>query len=197
MKKILLLFALLMAGFSVEAQSPVQVEYFRADPYLFAFQQYQKVESFGVRIIGDFSGMEKATLMRYERRDGILSSEEIPNIFIPISDTVTFFAFAPEKASEEVELGILADGGRMAFSSFAPEHSSYILMETQLHMPLSIDDEIPIIGYTSGIAQKVNINGMVFDGIDYCGLRDAHTHPAEWYEKHQIDNYTYYTVRFE
>lgn len=199
MKRLGLFLAGLLLGLSAKAQSPVQVEYFEAEPYLNALLNYQQIGNYGIAVSGDFSNVKKVLVTRYECNGGEFVSEEMPNLWIPVSDTIQFYVFAPTEGTEEARLGIMAkDGGtNMHHSVFRNSSFYHILMETYSDKEYLNDEEIPIIGYTSGIARQYNVNGMILEGFDYCGLRDAHTHPAEWHEKHGVDGYTYYTVRFE
>ena len=73
---------------------------------------------------------------------------------------------------------------------------NYILMETYLDQPISINDEIPIFAVTGGICGAMDFMGTPVYTQDYCGLRDKHQHPKEWVTIDGVHDYCFYTIEY-
>ena len=73
---------------------------------------------------------------------------------------------------------------------------NYILMETYLDQPISINDEIPIFAVTGGICGAMDFMGTPVYTQDYCGLRDKHQHPKEWVTIDGVHDYCFYTIKY-
>lgn len=72
-----------------------------------------------------------------------------------------------------------------------------ILMETYPAIKQTKDDTIPLIAFTEGFYHVFERNGVTFEGLDYCGLRDAKLHPSQWFKKFNIKDYVYFELKFQ
>lgn len=72
-----------------------------------------------------------------------------------------------------------------------------ILMETISDKPYSLTGRIPLIAYTPGHKEEVELNGIKGTFVDYCGVRDAHKHPTEWHKLFNIGDYIYFELEIQ
>ena len=197
-KKIFFLCLLITGSILSYAQEGVQVTYLKAEPFQDAALRYQGISNFRIRITGRFSGKGPGKLTLYTCRNGAFSSEEL-RTYVPAADTLEFYLFAPRESEGDARLAVASSdsGDSMGFATLPDATSMHILMETYSGRELFVTDEIPLGAYTMGIVSEREYQGQKGMWIDYCGLRDAHVHPSQWYEKYGIDNYIYFTVQFK
>ncbi len=73
----------------------------------------------------------------------------------------------------------------------------YILMETYPSIKQTKDEILPLIAFTKGKFNIFEIDGIKYEGLDYCGVRDAKIHPSQWFEKFNIKDYVYFEIDFQ
>lgn len=156
--------------------------------------QMQGVQHLRLTIRGEFNG-KRAKLQKVSCHKGVFTKRElIPDlvhlILVDSVETVDFMAVPYKEDSLRItcfysplddsaaNMGLFTDTVCMGRNN--------ILMET--YTP-GDGPETPIMSYTSGIP----IEG----GFYFCGLRGSGVEPRKWYEKYDIDDYVYYTIRLE
>ncbi len=119
---------------------------------------------------------------------------ETPKATTVKSDSIRLILGARPIDSDSVFIAL--EGPVLFKSGIAVATDRCILMETYPAHPVSVNDTIPIMAYTTGIPQRMNLGGKTMEVTYYCGLRDACVHPLEWYEKYGIKDFIYYDVIF-
>ncbi|MBD5322127.1 MAG: hypothetical protein HDS01_05070 [Bacteroides sp.] len=192
MKRLLIQFMCILAVATVQAQQ-INLKYENKTNTLpDVMQQYfnmQKVKHLSASITGDFKG-KRVRLKKVSCDKGTFSERELfPDaVHIIFKDSIKTFDFMaiPYGQDSVCVSGFYPKDNYPLFNDTVPGGMFKILMET--YTPGDGPD-IPIMSYSSGIPTKF--------GSYYCGLRDSGVNPWKWHEKYGIDNYVFYTVRFE
>ena len=162
-------------------------------------------------VSSDFASKEEVALTHYKCQDGIVSKTDLSDF--PIQTSISLDE-GKDSLVVEVMMRQVQDSVSIAFAINGKVRDlaiprnyvipykdggrqQYILMETILDTPVTIEDEIPLFAVTSGITQRLQYGEMKLFGQDYCGLRDKHTHPELWHTVDGVQNYSFYTISFK
>ena len=162
-------------------------------------------------VSSDFSSKEEVALTHYKCQDGVVSKTDLSGF--PIQTSISLDE-GKDSLVVEVMMRQVQDSVSIAFAINGKVRDlaiprnyvipykdggrqQYILMETILDTPVTIEDEIPLFAVTSGITQRLQYGEMKLFGQDYCGLRDKHTHPELWHTVDGVQNYSFYTISFK
>lgn len=211
--KQLFLAALLLLNFNMYGQT-VKISYSENPetdtPTQLAMELDQKTYLKAV-IQADFSTKKKYALTHYKCQDGIVTKTELP---IPLALSSMALKEGADSLVIEVMMQQLQDSVKLAFaidgkprSLMIPrnykipfpdsDQQTYILMETYLDTPVSIEDEIPLVAITSGICKIIQMGDLRMFGQEFCDLRDKHIHPKDWCTIEGVWNYAFYTISFQ
>lgn len=119
-------------------------------------------------------------------------NEEIP---CEMDSVQHFYFFAQAESTDSVHIDCQHRVGTILHIPIATKNC--ILMETLPVKTYTSADRIPLMAYTTGHRYEMNFNGQKVEAIDYCGVRYSKTHPSEWYEKFNIQDYIYFELEFQ
>ena len=212
MRYLLFITALLLVNLTLSGQT-VKISYSEKmetdTPTLLSMELDQKTYLKAV-IQGDFSSKKSFALTHYKCQDGVVQKTELP---IPSYMSSMDLTPGADSLVIEVMMQQLQDSVRIAFAIDGKPRSlmiprnykipftdadkeAYILMETYLDTPVSVEEEIPLVAVTSGICKVTQMGELRMFGQEYCELRDKHLHPKEWCTIEGVRNYTFYTIAF-
>lgn len=166
-----------------------------ADPFLKNLCELQNVSQLGVTLSGKSLSGRKFIYRCHRVLDGSPSIVvQTPRAVTAESDSIRLIVGTRPINSDSVFIAL--DGPVLFNSGIAVATDRRILMETYSAHPVTVNDTIPVMAYTTGIPRRMNFDGKTVDVTHYCGLRDARVHPLEWYEKYGIKDFIYYDVIF-
>lgn len=166
-----------------------------ADPFLKNLCELQNVSQLGVTVSGKSLNGRKLIYRCHRVLNGSPSIVmETPRATTVKSDSIRLILGARPIDSDSVFIAL--EGPVLLKSGIAVATDRCILMETYPAHPVTVNDTIPVMAYTTGIPQRMNLGGKTMEVTYYCGLRDACVHPLEWYEKYGIKDFIYYDVIF-
>lgn len=197
MKRTFITFLIVLIGVANVYAQQVKMEYDnKALSLPEVMQQYFRIK--GVQCIsatmkGDFNG-KRGKIKRISCHNGEFSEKEMMSEFIHfvLTDSVETLDFmaVPTNDGKMILECVHSATGQPMFSDTLDIDKNKILLETYT---AGGDAAFPIIAYSSGIKIGSKIGTMIW----YCGLRDSGVEPRKWHEKHNIDDYVYYTVTLE
>ena len=192
-KKLLFTISFVLTTMLMQAQQ-IQVEYkneLTALPQL--VQQYftmQNVQHSRLTIKGDFNGkrakIKKVTCNKGSFIECELLPEFVHFILVDSVETLDFMAIPYGEDSLRISCFYPENYNQTLFNDTVRMDKMSILMET---FTPGNNPDIPIMAYSSGIPFQ--------GGVWFCGLRDSGVEPRKWYEKYNIDGYTFYTIKLE
>ena len=162
-------------------------------------------------VSSDFASKEEVALTHYKCQDGIVSKTDLSDF--PIQTSISLDK-GKDSLVVEVMMQQVQDSVSIAFAINGKVRDlaiprnyvipfkdggqqRYMLMETIIDTPVTLEDEIPLFAVTSGITQRLQYGEMKLFGQDYCGLRDKHSHPEIWHTVDGVQNYSFYTISFK
>ena len=196
MKKfIFLLFVLIgsLGVFSPNDKLTVSFEY-PEDDYVLYLNRFLNIGMIRTIVSGDSLKNKEYDIELVICRDGDVERKNITeNLnFTSRSDTLSFYFIAQPLSSEKVKLEFYGSLGHK--EEIEIETSNSLLIEPEKNNGFSYEENIPIMSYSSGIIQEVEINGKIYQGMDVCGVRYSEIPPSEWYDKLGIKNYLYFEL---
>ena len=119
-------------------------------------------------------------------------NEEIP---CEMDSVQHFYFFAQAESADSVHIDCQHRVGTILHIPIVTKNC--ILMETLPAKTYTSADRIPLMAYTTGAEFKMDFNGQTVDAISFCEVRYSKTHPSEWYEKFNIQDYIYFELEFQ
>ena len=181
---------------SMVAQDTISVIYESPkDAFVQKLMDFQGIFGFDVTVKTSQKGlpyklcMVRCTNGKAERK---VLNEELPCKMDSVSH---FYFFAQAESADSVHIGCQYRVGTNLHIPIVTKN--YILMETLPTKTYTVSDRIPLMAYTTGHRCEMNFNGQIVEAIDYCGVRYSKTHPSEWYEKFNIQDYIYFELEFQ
>lgn len=197
MKNYLFIWVLtLLCTTSLLAQDTISVSYeFPKDTFVYNLMRFQNIYACNVTVKGNHLKNRPYKLYMIHSKEGKTERKELNSMFSCSMDSVEhFYFFAQPETPDTAHLRCFY---RLETDLHLPIETKYcILMETLPVKTYTVADRIPLIAYTSGKETNITLNGEVMKAIDYCGVRYSNTHPSEWFEKFNIQNYIYFEIEF-
>lgn len=108
------------------------------------------------------------------------------------SDTLSFYFIAQPLSSDKVKVEFYGSLGHKEEIDIDTTNS--LLIEPVNTAGFSYGDNIPLMTYSPGIIQEIEINGKIYQGMDVCGVRYSEIPPSDWYDELGIKNYFYFEL---
>ena len=200
-----------LASLPLAAQKEVKVSYEYMDKFQQGLLKMQGISYLKATV----EGMDDKPfqLTRVVCRGGNFEAEEIIPEFYDIRGIkeLHFYAqgISPDSVKVHIETNIMGVG---PINTGVENSVNFILMETYdgtlgkiieseagdvVYVIYPYGAEIPLIAYTTGLESEMEIEGVVYPRVDFCGLRFKYENPRNWYEKLGVNNYIYYTIKFK
>ena len=196
MKKIIVLLFVLIGSFGAFAQNnklTVSFEY-PEDDYVLYLNRFLNIGMIKTIVRGDSLENKEYDIELVICREGELErknlTENIP--FTSRSDTLSFYFITQPLSSDKVKVEFYGALGHK--EEIEIETVNSLLIEPETTNGYSYEENIPLMTYSTGIIQDVEINGKIYQGMDVCGVRYSEIPPSEWYDKLGIKNYLYFEL---
>ncbi len=165
------------------------------DKMLKGLMDFQGIKYFEIILHGNIKGKEAILVGHVFKNGHETVYHDLPSIHLKNKrNSIQVWA----QATEGDSVKILLQTSSFGLSRYCAMRisDSPILMET--YIPKDQKPEtIPIIAFTPGLKEEMIINGEKYARIDYCKLRDARVHPAEWKEKFGLLDYLYFEIKIK
>lgn len=193
MKKVLIIFFSFISFLCVFAQEKrISTTYeYPNDEYVLYLNRFLNVDMIKTIITGESLKDKEYDVELIVCRNGDFERKNLTdNInFAAASDTISIYFIAQPLSPDKVKMEFYGPFGHKEEIEIATTHS--MLIEPVNSTGFGYDENIPIMTYSPGIIQKIEVNRKVYEGIDVCGVRYSEIPPAEWYNKLGIQNYFY------
>ena len=196
MKKLIFLLFVLVGSLGVFSQNDkltVSFEY-PEDEYVLYLNRFLNIGMIKTIVSGGSLKNKEYDIELVICRDGDLERKNLTeNInFTSRSDTLSFYFITQPLSSDKVKVEFYGALGHK--EEIEIETINSLLIEPENTNGYSYEENIPLMTYSPGIIQDVEINGKIYQGMDVCGVRYSEIPPSEWYDKLGIKNYFYFEL---
>lgn len=196
MKKFIFLLFVLVGSLGVFSQNDkltVSFEY-PEDEYVLYLNRFLNIGMIKMIVSGDSLENKEYDIELVICRDGDFERKNLTeNInFTSRSDSLSFYFIAQPLSSDKVRVEFYGALGHK--EEIEIETINSLLIEPENTNGYSYEENIPLMTYSPGIIQDVEINGKIYQGMDVCGVRYSEIPPSEWYDKLGIKNYLYFEL---
>lgn len=196
MKNFIFLLLVIIGPFSVFAQKDrltVSFEY-PEDEYVLYLNRFLNIGMIKAIISGNSLKSKEYDIDLVVCRNGVFERKNLTeNInFTSRSDTLSFYFVTQPLSSDKVKIEFYGSLGHK--EEIEIETANSLLIEPENTNGFSYEENIPLMTYSPGIIQDVEINGKIYHGMDVCGVRYSEIPPSEWYDKLGIKNYLYFEL---
>lgn len=157
-------------------------------PELRSVMEFLDLEQIQVRIRGKIKG-RKFRVVSVVCREGVFteSSQVVSAAANSLNLTFTAMPAGPDSVK------IAWAGKHVQAVSHYPVGGDCTLLELDVRKrSRSLDDGVLLLAYAPGIHSEGVINGKKVIIHNYCALRDAGTHPADWPARHGVKDFVYF-----
>ena len=112
--------------------------------------------------------------------------------FISRSDTLSFYFISQPLSANKVKVEFYGSLGHK--EEIEIDTTDALLIEPENTNGFCCEGSIPLMTFSPGIIQDVEINGKIYQGMDVCGVRYSEIPPSEWHDKLGIRNYLYFEL---
>ena len=196
MKKFIFLLFVFIGSLGVIAHNDkltVSFEY-PEDEFVLYLNRFLNIGMIRTIVSGDSLNNKEYDIELVICRNGDIERKNITeNInFTSRSDTLSFYFISQPLSSDKVKVEFYGSLGHK--EEIEIETTNSLLIEPENTDGFSYEENIPIMTYSPGIIQEVEINGKRYQGMDVCGVRYSEIPPSEWYDKLGIKNYLYFEL---
>lgn len=196
MKNGLIALFILMGSLCVFAQNEritVRFEY-PEDDYVLYLNRFLNIGMIKTEIIGDSLANKCYDIDLVVCRNGEFEKVNLTeNInFISSSDTISFYFISQPLSQDKVKMEFYGSLGHK--EEIEIDTRNALLIEPENNAGYSYEENIPIMTFSPGIIQELEINGKVLQGMDVCGIRYSEIQPSQWHDKFGIKNYLYFEL---
>lgn len=196
MKKFFFLLCALITSMGVFAEKGAITTTFEypEDEYVLYLNRFLNIGMIKAIITGDSLENKEYDIELIVCREGIFERKNLTdNIsFSSRSDTITFYFITQPLSSDKVKVEFYGALGHK--EEIDIDTSNSLLIEPENSTGFSYEEPIPIMAYSPGIMQEIEINGVLHLGMDVCGVRYSEINPSEWYDKLGIKSYFYFEL---
>ena len=194
-KSLVLLFVLLgcLGVFGQKDRITTSFEY-PEDDYVLYLTRFLDIGMIKTVVSGDGLENREYDIELVVCRDGDFERKNLTDniAFSSRSDSLAFYFIAQPIAPDKVKVEFYGSLGHK--EDIEIDTKNCLLIEPENPNGFSYEESIPIMTYSPGIIQEVEINGAVYQGMDVCGVRYSEIPPSEWHDKLGIKNYLYFEL---
>ena len=196
MKKVIFLLCVLIGSFSIYAQKDklsVSFEY-PEDEYVLNLNRFLNIGMIKTIVSGDSLKNKKYDIELVICRNGDFERKNLTeNLnFISSSDTLSFYFISQPLSSDKVRVEFYGFLGHK--EEIEIDTTNSLLIEPKNTNGFSYEGNIPLMTFSPGIMQEIELNGIVYQGMDICGVRDSEIPPSEWHDKLGIKDYFFFEL---
>lgn len=150
--------------------------------------EFLDLEQMQVRVRGKIKG-RKFRLVSVVCRDGVFT--ETSRVLAPDANSLNLTFTAMPAGPDSVKIAWA--GKHVQAVSHYPVAGDCTLLELDVRKrSRSLDEGVLLLAYAPGIHSEGVINGKKVTIHNYCALRDAGTHPADWPARHGVKDFVYF-----
>lgn len=196
MKNILFALAILFGAIGAFAQSDkitVSFEY-PEDDYVLYLNRFLNIGMIKAVIYGDSLKNREYDVELVICRNGDFEKKNLTEN-LPITsrtDTLSFYFIAQPLSPDKVKVEFYGSFGHK--EEIEIDTTNSLLIEPENTTGYSYDEQVPIMTYSPGIIQEIELNGRIYQGMDICGVRYSEVPPSEWHDKLGLKNYLYFQL---
>lgn len=196
MKKFIVILFVLIGTTGVFAQKDKITTSFEypEDDYVLYLNRFLNIGMIKTVISGDSLENKVYDIDLVVCRNGVFERKNLTDNlnFTARSDSLSFYFIAQPLSPDKVKVEFYGPLGHKEEIDIDTTNS--LLIEPENATGFSYDENIPIMAYSPGIIQEIEINGKIYKGMDVCGVRYSEIPPSEWHEKLGIQNYLYFEL---
>lgn len=193
---VIALFAVLLGFQGVFAQSSNVVTAFEypEDDYVVYLNRFLNIGMIKAVVCGDSLANREYDIELVVCRDGDFERKNLTEglNFTARSDSLAFYFIAQPLSPDKVRVEFYGPLGHK--EEIVIDTTNSLLIEPERSAGYGYGESIPLMAYSPGILQEVEINGKIFQGMDVCGVRYSEIPPSEWHDKFGIKDYLYFEL---